>query len=337
MHSDLEAALTALGISDSVPALRNNSEVSRSLVNAARESLQVQLSGPHDAFDVVAVGSIAREEASNESDFDYLVIAHSLPSKAGHAKEVLRAAEEVRKQLRLEPPGSTGMFGKVIAGAELTERIGLQEDTNLSHSRRILLLEESVSLFQPLKHQQLIELILDRYLADYETPKAGVPRFLLNDVVRYWRTMAVDYQAKRWEKLEPEWGLRYLKLIVSRKLSFAGALVPLFLCESATVEHLRSEFDKPSLARVAALHAHLEPDLLEDLRVVFEIAEEFAARLQDKEFRKLAEAVGERKNIVAGSPFAQMRDRARTLQEKLERIFFESRILGGKSRKYLSF
>lgn len=337
MHPDLESAISALGLSESVPTLRSNAEISRNLVEAARVSLQRELSDLHSIFDVVAVGSIAREEASNESDFDYLAIAHGLPPKASHAKEVMRAAENVRKQLKLEPPGDTGMFGKVIAGAELTERIGLQEDTNLSHSRRILLLEESVSLFQPAKHQQLIELILDRYLADYETPKRGVPRFLLNDVVRYWRTMAVDYQAKRWEKLQPEWGLRYLKLIVSRKLSFAGALVPLFLCDIADAERLRIEFEKPALARLASLQLRLEPELLGSLRLVLEIAEEFAALLKDKDFRNSAKAIGERRDIVADSPFAQMRDRARKLQEALERMFFESRVLGDKSRRYLSF
>ena len=338
MHPDLEGALTTLGISAKVPTLRAAAELSQQILGDSREFLQLEMPAADSPLDVVAVGSIARGEASNASDFDYLVIAHGLPEKAAETKRMLEAVERLRKEkLRLKRPGSTGMFGKVIPAAELTERIGLQEDTNLSHSRRMLLLEESVSLYQPAKHQKLIALILDRYLSDYDTPKRGVPRFLLNDVIRYWRTIAVDYQAKRWEQVEPDWGLRYLKLIISRKLTFAGTLASLFLCESASREYFCDQFEKPPLARLAQLHEHLESGLLPSLRCTFEIAEEFAARLQDEEFRKEAQAVGERRDIDPESRFGQMRDRARILQSELERIFFDSARLGDQSRKYLSF
>src|SRR5207247_550348 len=98
--------------------------------------------------------------------------------------------------------------------------------------------------------------LVDRYLLDYQTkPKPGVPRFLVNDVVRYWRTIAVDYQAKKWDELDENWGLRYLKLIVSRKLTFAGTLVSLFIPaithKNVDREMLVRQFGMPPLARLA--------------------------------------------------------------------------------------
>lgn len=338
-HHDLLTAFEGLGVRDRVPTLVAAADLSSTIIEDSRRYLQGAVPCDESPFDVIAVGSIARLEASQESDFDYLVVVHGLPQKARHAKDLLAAVERLREeQLELKAPGSSGMFGKVISGSDLTERIGLQDDTNLSHSRRILILEESVSLYQPDLHSRLIRLMLDRYLADYdEQTKRGVPRFLLNDVIRYWRTIAVDYQAKRWEERDP-WGLRYLKLILSRKLAFAGTLVPLLLCQSATVEDLALQFELPALARLARLRGRLEEEeLLEALREVVLIAEEFAVALGNPEFRDEVKKVRERRDMEANSEFRRMRDRGRELQSLLQRVFFESSALGEASCKYLSF
>ncbi len=210
-YEHLLAELEALGIRDRLPTLIEAAGFSAKIIENSRRYLHEAVPIDGSPFDVIAVGSIARLEASPQSDFDYLIVVHELPEKARDAKQLLAAVERLREEeLHLKAPGSSGMFGKVISGSDLTERIGLQDDTNLSHSRRILILEESVSLYQPDRHSRLIKLMLDRYLAEYdESTKRGVPRFLLNDVIRYWRTIAVDYQAKWWEERDP-WGLRYL-------------------------------------------------------------------------------------------------------------------------------
>jgi hypothetical protein len=204
-------------------------------------------------------------------------------------------------------------------------------------THRILVLGESVSLYQPERHEVLIRRILERYLIDYPKPKRGVPRFLLNDVLRYWRTLAVDYQAKRWEEVQSTRGLRYLKLLISRKLAFAGFLIPLLLCEKADVDYFVEQLAMPPMARVAQLH-DISSGFHAPLRTLFEVAEEFAAMLANKEFRE------EAKTVIAPSEketwpmrFREIRRRADDLQDALEAIFFESDLLGRKSKRYLSF
>jgi predicted nucleotidyltransferase len=342
MHESLEATVEALDLVGRLPTLSEAAKLSASLIEEGRRFLTEELPREEGVnLDVVAVGSIARREASELSDVDYLVIAYELlpENKVRRTRELLQATDRLlTEKFGLKDPGRQGMFGTVISAPDLTERIGLEGDTNVTHSRRILLLEESVSIYAPDLHASLVRAVLKRYLLDYEEePKAGVPRFLLNDVERYWRTICVDYQAKRWTLRREGWGLRYLKLIISRKLAFVGTIASLLTCEAATVDYFENEFAMPPLARLGKLHERLGRDGQEALREVFLIAEEFATALKSEEFRDAASDVGSRAEIVKDSEFEAMRRRGRELQSHLETVFFNDPALAGLSRNYLSF
>jgi len=300
--------------------------------------------GARSKLDVLVSGSLARGEVTENSDFDFFIVAHGLPEQPDETRQLLLLVEKLRDQLRYEPAGRTGMFGRVVAAADLTERIGLEQDTNATHSLRILILLESRSIYQRNLHEQLVDAILDRYLLDYlKKAKNGVPRFLFNDVVRYWRTVAVDYQAKRWGEWGrgEKWGLRYLKLLVSRKLAFAGTITSLLLPaakdEEANVDFFRKQFAMPPLARLAQIYNSLDEPQLDSLREVLAIADEFLELLADKQRRGVVEAVTEPRLETETSEFGRWRKRGNDLQVALENIFFDSSLLGRLSRRYLSF
>jgi hypothetical protein len=303
-------------------------------------------------LDVVVLGSLARGEVTRDSDFDYLVVAHGLSKQPDETRLLLTRVDELREKLNLLGPGQTGMFGRVVAAPDLTERIGLEQDTNNTHSLRILLLEESRSVRYPALHDALVEAILGRYLVEYRQPKIGVPRFLLNDVVRYWRTLAVDYQAKRWGEWTRatgraeglKWGLRYLKLRVSRKLAYAGTLasllLPAALQQPADVLLLKQQFALPALARLAQLHSVFPSDGNHErqaLGAVLKIADEFVGMLANHEARTAVSSVTDPHSEPNDTHFGRWRQRGNDLQEALEVIFFRSKLLGDLSRRYLSF
>lgn len=193
MHPELASAVDDLGLAENTGPLALSSDFSRSLIDDSRRFLGEELNSELPV-DVVVFGSIAREEATTASDLDYLVVTHGLFEDPGSGvREVIDALEQLRDvELALEAPGGTGLFGKLVAAPDLVERIELDDDTNPHHTRRILLLTESTSIFSQDRHERLLRAIVRRYLADYGQPKTGVPRFLLNDVLRYWRTLAVD-------------------------------------------------------------------------------------------------------------------------------------------------
>jgi hypothetical protein len=364
LHPVLRAAVEKLRIE--LPALVEAARRSRSLVERATADLRRAVPLPEgDALplDVVLLGSAARQELTGESDFDSLVIAHGIPGFVNDdvteqpvpaTRKMAAALQDLQTGEALAGAGATGMFGQIISAPDLIERIGLEKDTNETHSHRILVLEESVSIYQPDLRELLIRSMLERYLYDYRgDPKVGVPRFLLNDVERYWRTICVDYQAKHWRQLplrfrtaldpdaEFEWGLRYFKLLISRKLTFVGTMTSLLLCkhlevEQPDVEFLFGQFDMPALARLAQLHEHLSAERLDDLAEVLRVADEFSAKLATEEFRDLAKRARDRSEISENDELRAMRTRADELQACLGRIFY-SDPLRPISQTYLSF
>ena len=335
MHAVLEQAAVDLGFDATV--LRESAEYTREILKEVTRHLDSGGPPEDGTFDVLVLGSLAREEASGSSDFDYLIVAHQLSEDVRESRRLLAAVDDARKKANLRKPGSTGIFGRMISAADVTERIGLEDDTNVTHTHRMLILQESKSIYQPELHRRLLGKIIDRYLADYPQPKAGVPRFLLNDILRYWRTLAVDYQAKRWGQLTPEWGLRYLKLIISRKLAFVGTLTSLFLTEEATLDYFLEQFEMPPLARFAQLHRRLKGSSRDSLRHSLEIAEDFARELGEPDFRAEASKVQDRNEIRKVPRFNAMYEKGRELQIELEKIFFDDELLREPSRRYLSF
>lgn len=358
MHAQLVAAAKGLGIS--LENLRAASSLTRQNVEDVREAVDASLkrsigdAASRDVgLDILAFGSMARQEMVAGSDFDYLVIAHELQPDPALIRHFRQAAEDAFGVLTAERPGASGLFGVMVASPDLVNVIGLNDDTNKSLSRRLLVITESVALNKHNRRDGLTNAILKRYLADYEGKASPrVPRFLLNDMLRYWRTIAVDYQAKRWEEMEAKkWGLRYLKLRSSRKWAFAGGLIalytPVIRQENTTALTLGAQLEMPPLASIAQLHdiAPMGSDAQDSLRRVLVSANEFVGLMQKEPgFREEAERVTDPGALDLPERFQQAREITVALQAALEDLFFSEAPLGPAqtslrtlSHKYMSF
>ena len=212
-------------------------------------------------------------------------------------------------------PGRQATFGSVAFCGNLVTRIGLDKDDNRNVTQRMLLVLESVAVAGEEAHRRCWERVLDGYLAD-TTRDRHPPRFFLNDLIRYWRTICVDFVGK--ERDEPEkWGLRTAKLRTARKLLFASGLLPALLSAELPRDGIRDflaeQFGAPATDRVAwaFLHTGANDAGLRTLRAY----DRWLGMLDDPESREhLAglTALGRRPlAAVRGGPAARRRARAR--------------------------
>lgn len=178
---------------------------------------------------LVLCGSFARYEMNDSSDYDWSLLIDGVVDNS-HA-ELSCNIESAFNTANLTEPGSSGVFGNLVFSHDLVHRIGGGADSNENLTRRMLMLIES----RPLSFDENIgydfvwtntlKNILERYFEEdvhFATGgKSQVPRFLLNDLTRYWRTICVDYAAKHREQDGNKWAIRNAKLRFSRKLLYA--------------------------------------------------------------------------------------------------------------------
>lgn len=192
---------------------------------------------------LVLFGSFARYEMGIESDCDWTLLINGVVNNR-HAANA-RMIRDSLKLAKLNEPAATGAFGNLCFSHDLVHKIGGGADSNENLTRRILMLLESrpMSLSETDSvvevRQAVLRSILERYFEEdvHFSPKKKVPRFLLNDLTRYWRTVCVDYAAKHQDQDGAKWALRNAKLRLSRKLLYAKGLAFCFQCHLAHEEN----------------------------------------------------------------------------------------------------
>jgi hypothetical protein len=276
---------------------------------------------------VVLMGSWGRAEVTSGSDDDFMVLANA-PERA----DVSPGIEEV-KEILDRAPGDQGVFGQPVFCEALAENIGLDLDDNKNLTRRLLFLLESVPATAEDVHSAARETVLGRYL-DESVKDFRPPRFLLNDTVRYWRTICVDFAGKEREGPE-KWGLRNAKLRTSRKVLFAGGLLPVLDCSeldrASMPAFLRDQFSMPPTDRIA--HAFLKHGAADAGGRTLGAYDAFLRLLDDEDFRvELREVI--RATADESGAFAEVRRIGHDLQAGLLALLFETESLPKLVRDY---
>ena len=285
--------------------------------------------------DLVVFGSIARNECTISSDVDWtlLVDGQANPNHLSLAHII----EENILSTELTKPGDTGMFGQITFSHDLINYIGGQDDTNHNLTRRILLLLESEKIIlgdgnssAGTAHDRVVHGIIQQYIDNdsgfnASSGKENVPRFLLNDLIRFWRTMCVDFAYKQMEQKGKKWALRNIKLRMSRRLIFVKGLL---LCHKFYLTNMSKDDIKSSLHKFAAekpiefiVKSFLDNDIPDDYIItILDSYDTYLKMLNDTEIRDHLTSL-DMNDVYGDEIFEKARSNSHNFQNALNKIF----------------
>lgn len=191
------------------------------------------LSSPN--VSVYVAGSLGRLETGRKSDLDVFVVANR-PTR-GETPSITRLEEyqlfssliRINEALHYPDLSGDGRFLKVYELSEMIRATGSpRDDSENLFTARMLLLLESRPITNPFLFNKCQRDILQNYFRDGVGKKDFRPLFLLNDVLRYWRTLCLNYEEHRIDPHRP-WYKKNLNLKFSRKLTIFSTVL-LLLC-----------------------------------------------------------------------------------------------------------
>ena len=192
----------------------------------------------HDDLCIYVTGSFGRLEASEHSDLDLFFIKRSAQCHAEMSRidKTLMDASLIRKCHDMGFPEFSG-DGEYLEVHYLQDMLGLlggrRDDYENLFTARLLLLLESLPINNASLYQDVLHDITESYFRDYQDHEADFrPTFLVNDILRFWKTLCLNYEHSRNsvgtdEAAAQKSQLRNLKLKFSRMLTCFSLVIPL--------------------------------------------------------------------------------------------------------------
>lgn len=216
--------------------LRRNRSVERLRQVSARLTASPRLS--EGKVTPYAAGSLARGEAGRTSDLDVFLTTDDQETARSRlcTFEVIADLIRVNQEEGFPEFSNDGQYLRIYSLDELTAHTGSSDDDegNYFTARMLMLLEA-----QPLIHEERFREQQARVMENYFRDGAGKddfkPLFLLNDILRYWRTLCLNYEQTRYDR-ERRWRKKNVNLKFSRMVTVFATVLPLITLPRSELE-----------------------------------------------------------------------------------------------------
>lgn len=196
-------------------------------------------------------GSLGRLEAGKNSDLDIFVVSNE-PS-LGKLKEVrlLAGIADLNDDLKFPSFSDEMRYMKVYQAIRLIDDTGRpRDDSENSFTTRMLLLLESAPLGNQSLYLEIVRKICENYFRDNKGKKNFRPLFLINDLLRFWRTLCLNYEQCRDDPAKP-WRKKNINLRFSRLTTVFSTIAMLMVDKPQTSEALIPRIELTPLQRLA--------------------------------------------------------------------------------------
>lgn len=182
-------------------------------------------------YSIYITGSFARGEGTEYSDMDLFFIFNNdidnLQTSISRIDKILIDAELIKIVRKMNMPDFSrdGEFLKIHQVSELVGKIGSQDEDYLNlFTARLLLILESKPIYNEDTYNLVLEKTINTYYKDFhDHNKMFLPTFLTNDIIRFWKTLTLNYEHSRNRRPNDidknKSHIKNLKLKFSRKLT----------------------------------------------------------------------------------------------------------------------
>ncbi len=153
---------------------------------------------------IYATGSYGRHEASENSDIDLFFLDAKEESPTSNIDKTLINAQVIKtcRAMKLPEFSKDGGYLTIHNIKDILFNLGSPVDDYKNYfTARMLLLLESKPIYNEELHELCIKKIIERYFIDFpDHSKNFKAIFLANDIIRFWKTLCLNYEHGRHRK-----------------------------------------------------------------------------------------------------------------------------------------
>jgi hypothetical protein len=268
---------------------------SRGQLQRVRDAIAAQTTCSRPELCIYAAGSLGRLETGQISDLDVFLFADR-PDRNGSERSLTRLEEilalseliQVNTELKLPSFSGDGEYFKIHEVGQLLTGTGTAtDDSENLFTTRLLLLLESKCLANDELYASATKRVIEMYLRDGKGKSDYRPLFLLNDILRYWRTVCLNYERARHDPRKP-WWKKNLNLKFSRKLTVFSSVLAILLDHVDDFEKFAPISSMTPMERLAAsLDKLSDLRLLDQFQLFLDNYEEFLAAKSHAELEEI--------------------------------------------------
>lgn len=280
MTSFLADGLQEIGLSHTVVArFVRRANLSKDRLKAFQSAIRGPLEQiTYPGLAIFCAGSFARLEASAHSDLDLFFIeddqTHENQQMVANPTlstfEIMAHVVNTLRGSRFPPPSNDGQYMRILKLSAILRNLGGAKDDYENHfTTRLLLLLESAPVFGEKNYASTLDQIVDAYMRDYEDHSDEFrPTFLVNDIIRYWKTVCLNYEHRRNQREEQtkiRQKIKNFKLGYSRLMTCFSSVAYLSSFNTIDKHEIVRMCEWTPVERLLALYQR-NPDIVESLR-----------------------------------------------------------------------
>jgi len=227
---------------------------------------------------IYVTGSYGRFEASPHSDLDLFFIQDVQSDKESISKIektlIDAALIKIGREMGFPEFSGDGRYLEIHSINDILKELGGPADDYFNYfTARMLLLLESNWVHNPNTYKNISEKVTDSYYRDYHDHQGDFkPLFLVNDIIRFWKTLCLNYEHKRNRpKDQPDAKnkahLKNLKLKFSRMLTCYSMIIRLTSDTVTCPEQIVTAATLPPLTRLEQVgERHKCAEIVSDIK-----------------------------------------------------------------------